>query len=148
MGGVIFQGGLHKGTNIGRVVLMRGGSVTHSFDTDQRLIQLDIVSSAVSKVTVRAPYSPAAAPPGDYMLFALRNSTSRRTGLQSHCFRPGRRAFESIDGRRRLGQCMSGPIGRRTVKTDPLPASLVTVTSPPIMRASLREMARPSPVPP
>jgi hypothetical protein len=28
-----------------------------------------------------------------------------------------------------------------------LPASLATVTSPPIMRASLRESARPSPVP-
>ncbi len=38
--------------------------------------------------------------------------------------------------------------GRRTVKTEPLPGSLVTVTSPPIMGASLRESARPSPVPP
>jgi hypothetical protein len=38
--------------------------------------------------------------------------------------------------------------GRRTVNTDPLPNSLATVTSPPIMRASLRERARPSPVPP
>src|SRR5258706_9577778 len=38
--------------------------------------------------------------------------------------------------------------GRRTVKIEPLPISLVTVTSPPIMRASLRERARPSPVPP
>src|SRR5262249_5007623 len=40
------------------------------------------------------------------------------------------------------------PAGRRTVKTEPLPCSLVTVTSPPIRRASLRVMARPSPVPP
>ena len=38
--------------------------------------------------------------------------------------------------------------GKRTVKTEPLPGSLVTVTSPPIMRASLRVMARPRPVPP
>ena len=38
--------------------------------------------------------------------------------------------------------------GSRTVKTEPFPGSLVTVTSPPIMRASLRVMARPSPVPP
>ena len=30
------------------------------------------------------------------------------------------------------------PPGRRTVNTEPLPGSLVTVTSPPIMRASLR----------
>ena len=42
----------------------------------------------------------------------------------------------------------AGLPGRRTVNTEPLPGSLVTVTSPPIMRASLREMARPSPVPP
>src|SRR6266511_5693304 len=40
------------------------------------------------------------------------------------------------------------PPGRRTVKTEPLPGSLVTVTSPPIIRASLRVMARPRPVPP
>src|SRR6516165_1808797 len=40
------------------------------------------------------------------------------------------------------------PTGSRTLKTEPLPGSLVTVTSPPIMRASLRVMARPSPVPP
>jgi hypothetical protein len=38
--------------------------------------------------------------------------------------------------------------GRRTVNTDPLPGSLVTVTSPPIMRASLREMASSRPVQP
>ena len=40
------------------------------------------------------------------------------------------------------------PPGRRTVNTEPLPGSLATVTSPPIKRASLRVMARPSPVPP
>jgi hypothetical protein len=40
------------------------------------------------------------------------------------------------------------PAGRRTVNTEPLPGSLVTVTSPPIMRASLRVMASPRPVPP
>ena len=34
------------------------------------------------------------------------------------------------------------------MNTEPLPSSLVTVTSPPIMRASLRVMARPRPVPP
>src|SRR5262245_22549173 len=38
--------------------------------------------------------------------------------------------------------------GSRTVKTEPFSGSLATVTSPPIMRASLRVMASPSPVPP
>jgi hypothetical protein len=55
-----------------RVVLMRAGSVTHSFDTDQRLIQLDITAATASSITVNSPYRAAAAPPGDYMLFALR----------------------------------------------------------------------------
>jgi hypothetical protein len=47
-----------------------------------------------------------------------------------------------------LDQCVTPLLGKRRVNIDPLPSSLVTVTSPPIMRASLREMARPSPVPP
>src|SRR5262245_57752454 len=40
------------------------------------------------------------------------------------------------------------PLGRRTVKTEPLPGALATVTSPPIICASLRVIERPSPVPP
>src|SRR5262249_14191744 len=47
-----------------------------------------------------------------------------------------------------LFTCESGLAGRRSVKTEPLPSSLVTVTSPPIRRASLRVMAKPRPVPP
>ena len=62
-----------QGTAVGRVLLMRAGSVTHSYDADQRIIQLDIVGTTASTVTVRAPYSAAAAPPGDYMVFALRS---------------------------------------------------------------------------
>ena len=34
------------------------------------------------------------------------------------------------------------PLGRRTVNTEPLPSSLATVTSPPIMRASILEVVR------
>ena len=40
------------------------------------------------------------------------------------------------------GSYVCAPPGRRTVKAEPLPGSLVTATSPPIMRASLRESAR------
>jgi hypothetical protein len=36
------------------------------------------------------------------------------------------------------------PRGRRTVSTEPLPGLLAMVTSPPIMRASLRQRTRPS----
>ena len=68
-------GGL-QGTNVGRVVLIRAGSVTHSFDTDQRLIQLDILGRSASSVTVASPYAANVAIPGDYMLFALRQITT------------------------------------------------------------------------
>jgi hypothetical protein len=47
------------------------------------------------------------------------------------------------------GDCRPGciiygaaPLGSRTVNTEPLLGSLTTVTSPPIMRASLREIRR------
>jgi hypothetical protein len=46
-----------------------------------------------------------------------------------------------------ISWCVTPLLGRRTVNTEPLPGSLATVTSPPIMRASLRVMASPSPVP-
>src|SRR6516165_957155 len=55
-----------------------------------------------------------------------------------------RRPSEPVE----LLACESALPGRRTVKTEPSPGSLATVTSPPIMRASLRVIARPSPVPP
>src|SRR5215467_362201 len=59
-------------------------------------------------------------------------------------FEPPLRPFPSIGYR----VYVFAPTGRRTVNTEPVPGSLFTVTSPPIMRASLRVMASPSPVPP
>ena len=39
-----------QGTNIGKVALVRAGSVTHAFDTDQRLIVLDITTKTAAAV--------------------------------------------------------------------------------------------------
>jgi hypothetical protein len=72
--------GASQGLDIVRVVLLRAGSVTHAFDTDQRLIQLDILGKTASTVTVASPYIATVAPPGDYMLFALRQVAT--TGLK------------------------------------------------------------------
>src|SRR5262249_51696544 len=63
-------------------------------------------------------------------------------------FEPPFTSFDHLVGAAGYGLYVFAPAGRRTVKTEPLPGSLFTVTSPPIMRASLRERARPSPVPP
>ncbi len=63
-----------SGHDIGKMALMRAGSVTHAVDIDQRLVYLDIVLKSSTTVTVKAPYTTGAAPPGDYMLFALRTN--------------------------------------------------------------------------
>src|SRR5215467_1381874 len=63
-------------------------------------------------------------------------------------FRTSLTSFNRLVGAADYALLYVASAGRRTINTDPLPGSLVTVTSPPIMRASLREMASPSPVPP
>src|SRR5262245_44663448 len=78
----------------------------------------------------------------------------RRIGLRPRDARYGRQRgrargqMQKISTGKFHGVYVCSPFGRRTINTEPLPSSLATVTSPPIMRASLRVMARPSPVPP
>src|SRR5205823_14927945 len=73
----------------------------------------------------------------------LRSNQSRQQqGRQHHAIKSqGHHAPSGI----RKTECygLAAPPGSRTVNTDPLPSSLATVTSPPIMRASLRVMASP-----
>src|SRR5262249_45051259 len=57
-------------------------------------------------------------------------------------FEPPFPSLNHLVGTAGSGLYVFAPAGRRTVNTEPLPGSLVTVTSPPIMRASLRVMAR------
>jgi len=58
------------GSPVGTVVLIRAGSSTHHFDFDQRYVELFFTTSG-STLTVGAPPSPGAAPPGYYMLFVV-----------------------------------------------------------------------------
>lgn len=51
--------------------LIRPGSTTHAFDNAQRLVDLPILATTVTGLTVRAPLSPTLAPPGWYMLFLV-----------------------------------------------------------------------------
>lgn len=61
-------------SEIGRVVLIRNGSVTHSTDNDQRLVALEIVSRSGSSIRVKSPPSGNVAPPGYYMLWVVDNT--------------------------------------------------------------------------
>lgn len=57
--------------SIARATLVRLGSVTHQFDMDQRLIELDITDRTGDTVTMLSPLNEDVAPPGWYMLFLL-----------------------------------------------------------------------------
>jgi hypothetical protein len=60
-----------------RVVLAAPSSVTHGFDTNQRIIILRIVSrdDAARTLTVRAPPNTNVAVPQQYMLFLINRKT-------------------------------------------------------------------------
>jgi hypothetical protein len=58
-------------TNVGRVALIRNGSVTHSTDNDQRYVGLEIVSRSGNTLRLAAPPTGNVAPPGYYMLWVI-----------------------------------------------------------------------------
>ncbi|PYX55188.1 MAG: hypothetical protein DMG76_18910 [Acidobacteria bacterium] len=62
-------------SDIASVVLMKAGSVTHSFDMDQRYVGLSFVmgqgTASSSSLTVTGPPNSNIAPPGYYMLFLV-----------------------------------------------------------------------------
>jgi PKD repeat protein len=59
-----------EAAEIAKVSLIRLGSVTHSFDMNQRFLSLSFTPGAGS-ITVTAPASGNRAPPGHYMLFLV-----------------------------------------------------------------------------
>jgi hypothetical protein len=58
-------------STISSVVLMKAGSVTHSFDMDQRYVGLSFTTGASGSLSVTAPSNSNIAPPGYYMLFLV-----------------------------------------------------------------------------
>ncbi len=65
-----------RNSDIGKIVLMRPGSVTHMFDSDQRYVELSFqpgspAGSGTFTYDVVAPPDGSVAPPGWYMLFIV-----------------------------------------------------------------------------
>jgi hypothetical protein len=61
-------------TSVDSVTLVRLGAVTHGFDQNQRFLELSFDPPVTrTLLTVHAPAGPNLAPPGDYMLFILRD---------------------------------------------------------------------------
>jgi hypothetical protein len=63
---------VNSSKRVARMVMVRHGTVSHSFNSDQRFLELSFAAAATpGAFTVHAPRSAADAPPGMYMLFAL-----------------------------------------------------------------------------
>jgi hypothetical protein len=60
-----------EAVHVNRVALLRCGSVTHAFDSDQRFVELPVRHRHGNRLTVDAPPNTAVAPPGYYMLFVV-----------------------------------------------------------------------------
>lgn len=65
--------GFSNSTGISDISLVKMGSVTHSFNVEQRIIKPDYTVTGQS-VTFRAPSDPRLATPGFYMLFIFNNA--------------------------------------------------------------------------
>ena len=68
------------GETITRVALVRAGSVTHAFNSDQRYVELDFTTRGGNLLHVKAPPNRNIAPPGDYMLFLLNSAGAPSEG--------------------------------------------------------------------
>lgn len=78
-----------------RVALVRCGSVTHAFDSDQRYVALQINqfteiiqgNDSILEVTLTSPAGQGIAPPGMYMLWVIdnNNNPSQRAKLIRVC---------------------------------------------------------------
>ena len=66
-----FTIGTPDAESIERVALMRLGSVTHSFDADQRYVGLQVINRTNNTITVRTPPNGGVAPPAYYMLWIV-----------------------------------------------------------------------------
>lgn len=60
-----------QATRIRRVALIRNGSVTHAFDSDQRYVALEFKRVGQDALVAKAPPHSAVAPPGNYMLWII-----------------------------------------------------------------------------
>lgn len=72
--GQVFSVGTPDAGSIARVVLMRPGATTHSWDSEQRAVELEVLARGMGQLTLRAPPDGAVAPPGSYMLFLVKGS--------------------------------------------------------------------------
>jgi Domain of unknown function (DUF1929)/Glyoxal oxidase N-terminus len=70
--GQTFAATFSDATTISKVTLVRAGSVTHTFNMDQRFLKLNFTQTG-NTLSIQAPDSRNIAPPGYYLLFIIDN---------------------------------------------------------------------------
>src|SRR5207302_1447007 len=65
-----FSVSVNSAAGIQRVTFIKTASVTHSFNFEQRFMELTFTPNA-GGLLVQAPSNPALAPPGNYLLFVI-----------------------------------------------------------------------------
>ncbi len=68
-------------SSITSISLLRCGSATHSFNSDQRYVGLEITGRAGTSLTLQTPPDGFVAPPGYYMLFILRDGVPSKARI-------------------------------------------------------------------
>lgn len=90
---------------ISRAAMVRSGSMTHAFNSDQRYVELVISQKDAGRVYLEAPPSAAIAPPGMYLLFLIDQAGVPSEGVfvrvDGYCAISG---VASQSGRERAGQ--------------------------------------------
>ena len=67
----VFQVGISDLQQVSQVTWVRLSSVTHAFNTNQRIWFLDSSTAGQTSLAVKAPADPSVCPPGHYMMFVL-----------------------------------------------------------------------------
>jgi hypothetical protein len=82
----VFKIMLGSSETITKATFIRYGSSTHQINTDQRLVELEILGQLRNELYLSAPPSGSIAPPGNWMLFVLRDgvpSIAKTINLQN-----------------------------------------------------------------
>jgi hypothetical protein len=72
--GQTFQVQVSSAARIQRVTFIKTSSVTHSYNFEQRFLELSFTTPAAGVLAVQAPSSPFLTTPGNYLLFVIDNS--------------------------------------------------------------------------
>ncbi len=69
---------------IDRVTLVKTGAVTHSFNSEQRFVELELTARSGQQITAQLPDSPTIATPGYYLMFAIDTNGTPSVGEFVH----------------------------------------------------------------